>query len=87
MLLQKIDHPFDDDNYITELKLDGFRTIWTKFDNKVKIYTRHNNKITSKFPELINLPIPDGTILDGEIIVTDNQGKPDFEAVMERFMS
>ncbi|MFD0827590.1 ATP-dependent DNA ligase [Neobacillus sp. M.A.Huq-85] len=25
--------------------------------------------------------------MDGEIIVTDNQGKPDFEAVMERFMS
>ncbi|OIK13264.1 ATP-dependent DNA ligase [Bacillus sp. MUM 116] len=87
MLLHKIDHPFDDDNYITELKLDGFRTIWTKFNNKVKIYTRHNNEITSKFPELINLPVPDGTVLDGEIIVTDNQGKPDFEAVMERFMS
>jgi DNA ligase 1 len=87
MLLHKSDHPFDDDNYITELKLDGFRAICTKFDNKVKIYTRHKNEITSKFPELVNLPIPDGTVLDGEIIVTDFQGKPDFEAVMERFMS
>lgn len=37
MLLHKSDHPFDDDNYITELKLDGFRTIWTKFDNKVRM--------------------------------------------------
>ncbi|MGG1401681.1 hypothetical protein ABE288_28280 [Bacillus salipaludis] len=46
-----------------------------------------NNEITSKFRELINLPIPNGTILNGEIIVTDHQGKPDFEAVMERFMS
>ncbi|MCM2532542.1 ATP-dependent DNA ligase [Neobacillus pocheonensis] len=86
MLLHKIDHPFDDDNYITELKLDGFRTIWTKFDNKVRIYTRHKNEITSKFPELVNIPLPNGTVLDGEIIVTDPQGKPDFEAVMERFM-
>jgi DNA ligase 1 len=87
MLLHKSDLPFNDDSYITELKLDGFRTIWTKFENKVRIYTRHNNEITSIFPELINLPIPNGTVLDGEIIVTDNQGKPDFEAVMERFKS
>jgi DNA ligase-1 len=87
MLLHKTDHPFDDDSYITELKLDGFRTIWTKFEDKVRIYTRHNNEITSKFTELINLPIPNGTVLDGEIIVSDEQGRPDFEAVMERFMS
>lgn len=87
MLLHKSDHPFDDDSYITELKLDGFRTIWTKFNDKVRVYTRHNNEITSKFPELVNLPIPNGTVLDGEIIVTDNQGRPDFEATMERFLS
>lgn len=87
MLLHKSDQPFDDDSYITELKLDGFRTIWTKFDNRVRIYTRHNNEITSMFPELVKLPLPDGTVLDGEIIVTDNDGKPDFEAVMERFKS
>lgn len=87
MLLHKSDEPFDDDSYITELKLDGFRAIWTKLDNKVRIYTRHNNEITAMFPELINIPVPNGTILDGEIIVTDDQGKPDFEAVMQRFKS
>lgn len=40
-----------------------------------------------KFTELLQLDIPNGTILDGEIIVTDQQGKPDFEAMMERFQS
>src|SRR5207253_3461065 len=39
------------------------------------------------FPELSHLDIPDGTVLDGEIIVTDTHGKPDFEAMMERFQS
>src|SRR5207253_11207065 len=39
------------------------------------------------FPELLHLDIPDGTVLDGEIIVTDTHGKPDFEAMMERFQS
>lgn len=87
MLLHKSEKPFDDDGYITELKLDGFRTIWTKFADKVRIYTRHNNEITFMFPELVNLPFPNGTVVDGEIVVTDSQGKPDFEAVMSRFMS
>jgi DNA ligase-1 len=87
MLLHKIDHPIDDEQYITELKLDGIRLILSKFNNTIKLYTRHNNEVTSMFPELLNLDIPDGTVLDGEIIVTDTQGKPDFEAMMERFQS
>ena len=87
MLLHKVDQPFDDKDWISELKLDGFRTIWTKYDDKVKIYTRHNNEITANFPELHHLDVPDGTVLDGEIIVSDDNGKPDFEAVMERFRS
>lgn len=87
MLLQKADQPYNDEKYLTELKLDGFRCIYTKFNNKVKIYTRHNNEVTSMFPELLNLAIPDNTALDGEIIVSDARGRPDFEAVMERFRS
>lgn len=87
MLLHKSDTPFDDDKYITELKLDGIRLVLTKFEDKVRLYTRHNNEVTSKFPELLQINIPNGTVLDGEIVVPDKQGKPDFEAMMEQFMS
>ncbi len=79
--------PFDDDNYITELKLDGIRLIVSNID-RVRLYTRHNNEITANFPELVdNIPVPKGTVLDGELIVLGSDGKPDFEAVMERFKS
>lgn len=87
MLLQKSNHPFDDDSYITELKIDGVRIIWTKFNDKIRIYTRHNNEVTSMFPELININLPNGTVLDGELVVSDDNGKPDFEATMIRFKS
>lgn len=87
MLLHKSDKPFDDQSHITELKLDGIRLVLSKFNNKVRLYTRHNNEVTSRFPELLHIDIPDGTVLDGEIIVTDELGKPDFEAMMERFQS
>ncbi|RSD27623.1 RNA ligase family protein [Mesobacillus subterraneus] len=88
MLLQKTNDPFDNDKYITELKLDGIRIILSKWEGKVKLYTRHNNDVTSKFKELLDLNVPNGTVLDGEVVVTDpHTGKPDFEVTMERFMS
>ena len=88
MLLHKSDQPFDSADYVTELKLDGIRLIYSVDDaGKVRLYSRHNNEITAKFPELRSLDIPPGTTLDGELIVSDNHGKPDFEAVMSRFMS
>ncbi|MEH7374936.1 ATP-dependent DNA ligase [Neobacillus drentensis] len=88
MLLHKSDQPFDDSDYITELKLDGLRLIYSVDQaGKVRLYSRHNNEITSKFPELHNINIPPGTVLDGELIVPDSAGKPDFEAMMSRFMS
>jgi DNA ligase 1 len=87
MLLHKSEQPFEDTEYITELKLDGIRLILSKFNNQIKLYTRHNNEVTTKFPELLTIDIPDGTVLDGEIVVTDKGGKPDFEAMMARFQS
>lgn len=88
MLLQKTDQPFESSDYITELKLDGIRLIYTvDLSGKVRLYTRHNNEVTSKFPELLSLDIPPGTTLDGELIVTDTNGKPDFESMMSRFQS
>lgn len=87
MLLHKSEQPFNDENFITELKLDGIRLILSKFEGKVRLYTRHSNEVTSKFHELSDIDIPDGTVLDGELVVSDSEGKPDFEAMMERFMS
>lgn len=88
MLLERISEPFDSEEYITELKLDGIRLILSKFNNKIRLYTRHNNEVTAMFPEIYeDLDIPDGTVLDGELIVPGVNGAPDFEAMMERFKS
>lgn len=87
MLLESKKEPFDDDSYITELKFDGIRLELSKFNNQIKLYSRHKNDVSRKFQELLNLDVPDGTVLDGEVIVMGADGSPDFEAVMERFMS
>ncbi len=84
MLLHKTDQPFNDDDYVSEPKMDRFRLIYSYIEDK-KLYTRHKTDVTNRFPELINLNIPKGTVLDVEMVITDTSGKPDFEAVMSRF--
>jgi DNA ligase 1 len=86
MLAQKATQPFDGEQYIAEPKMDGFRLILSTLDG-VKAYTRHGNEVTARFPELWQPPIPPGTVLDGELIATDNHGRPDFEKVMKRLQT
>lgn len=78
--------PFDDVKWITELKLDGIRLLYTKLNGVTRLYTRHNNEVTSLFPEIASVPLPDG-VYDGELIVPGIDGKPNFEAMMSRFKS
>lgn len=88
MLLQYANNnePFSSPNHAAELKLDGIRLLLVK-DSDIKLYTRHGNEVTTIFPELLDIPLSNGTVLDGEVILQDNQGKPDFEELMRRFKS
>ncbi|WP_114383697.1 DNA ligase [Paenibacillus prosopidis] len=87
MLLQyaKDNEPFDRPDYFSMLKLDGIRLLVSNMD-VLKLYTK-NMDVTARFPELYSPPISKGTILDGELIVTDEKGHPDWEACMARFQS
>ncbi|BFT69725.1 DNA ligase [Paenibacillus sp. P36] len=88
MLLQdaKDNRPYNSKHHVAELKLDGFRCILSNLD-KLYVYTKDNQLVTHKFPELFQCPFPEGTILDGELVILDDQGKPDFEAMLARFLN
>lgn len=86
MLLEQVDKPFSDGRYIFEPKIDGHRLILSRSNGVTRLYTRHNNDVTAKYPELVT----DGPdiILDGEIAVFNPEtGIPDFELTMTRFQS
>jgi len=70
--------------WLSELKLDGIRFLYATM-NGFSFYTRHGNIVTERFPELVTPQIPKGTILDGEVIISDKNGKPNFEELMTRF--
>lgn len=79
---------FDDPKWTFEPKLDGLRaTVAISEDSTVHIFTRGGQDITAAFPEIVNVlkneKLTD-TILDGEIVVLDSDGKPNFNMLQNR---
>jgi len=90
MLLDDIALPFESAEHIAELKMDGIRGLM-EIESKSRLYSRHQNDISSRYPELIasgEAALESGTVLDGEIVVSDlKTGKPNFAACSRRFLS
>jgi len=78
--------PFDSENFIFELKLDGFRCIAYLSKESVQLKSRNGKSLLKFFPELsnINKCVKEESILDGEIICLDGEGKSDFFALQSR---
>jgi DNA ligase 1 len=87
MLVESAKNPFDDPSYLFEIKFNGIRGELIKdIKGNVTLFTRHRTPITQKFPEFNDIQLPTNCILDGEIIVfNQNTEKDDFELVMQRF--
>ena len=68
-------------DWIFELKFDGYRMLARVEAGAVKLITRNDNDWTHKLlplhDALVKMKLPDGWY-DGEIVVHDQHGKPDF---------
>jgi ATP-dependent DNA ligase len=70
------------DGWSYEPKWDGFRAIAFVDGGDVHLQSRNGRPLTRYFPELI---FPDGRyVLDGEIVLFDDQGRQDFDALGQR---
>jgi ATP-dependent DNA ligase len=70
------------EDYIYEVKLDGFRCIAFVDGEEVFLQSRSGRPLHRYFPEL---GFPAGRyVLDGEIVVRDGQGREDFDALGQR---
>ena len=87
MLAEPRDHAFTRDGWVFELKLDGYRLIASKSRGEALLLTRNGNDYTAVFPEVARavkaLPF-DECIVDGEVVVLDEQGKPSFARLQQR---
>ena len=72
--------PFDDPDWLFELKYDGFRALAEIRNGACRLISR-NGKAYKRFDSLgadIAGRIPKDCILDGEIVCLDAEGKPQF---------
>ncbi len=66
------------DDWQVEWKYDGIRAQVVKRAGQVWIWSRGEELLTERFPEIVARaqPLPDGTVLDGEVLVW-HDGQPD----------
>ncbi len=81
MLATLVKESFDDKEWLFEIKWDGYRAIAEIKDAKVKLHSRNNLSFNTKFAAIAAelKSISGNTILDGEIVVVDENGKASFQ--------
>ena len=86
-MLARTGQPFDDDDWLFELKYDGYRLLASRLDDTVKLTSRNGHDLTPIFPEIADvvasLPF-EHFILDGEAVVHDDKGLPSFARLQRR---
>ena len=89
MLATLIDEPFDNDDWLFEIKWDGYRALCTVHeDGRLELVSRNGLDFLAQFPELADLsdafsslPI----IVDGEIVSLDSAGRSSFQRLQGSF--
>ena len=87
MLATSVDEPFDDPEWLFEIKWDGYRAIAFIANGKVRLVSRNQNDLTAQYPELHDIPSfikAETAILDGEIAALDEQGRSSFSLMQQR---
>jgi ATP-dependent DNA ligase len=63
-----------------ELKFDGYRAVAFKTHNRVHLMSRNGKDSAQRYSALVSTlePLPNETVIDGEIVALDENGRPSF---------
>jgi DNA ligase D-like protein (predicted ligase) len=84
MLLLSMDRlPDDPAQWDYQLKLDGYRAIAFKTGKTLHLRSRNDNDFSSRYAAVLRglANLPDETVIDGEIVALDEDGRPSFNAL------
>lgn len=83
MLCTLTPQPIDDRDYLYEIKWDGYRIISHVNKGKVRMDSRSAKDYTSRYPVLVKAlqELGHDAVLDGEVVVFNEEGIPDFDAL------
>jgi bifunctional non-homologous end joining protein LigD len=83
MLLLRTDRLLDDGRWEYQLTLDGYRAIAFKTGGTLHLRSRNDSDFSRRYPAVLPglADLPDETILDGELVAFDEEGRPSFGAL------
>ena len=86
MLAAPAEQPFDDPGHLFEPKLDGFRALAFCDRGAVALYSRTGRDVTGGYPDVVSAlgAIHGDAVLDGELVVLDEDGIPRFQLMQQR---
>jgi len=79
--------PFSSSEYLFEVKWDGLRCIMFRDQRgEVRLQDRGLRDLTADVPEVTAAAkrVPPGSVIDGELVATDNDGRPDYPRLRQR---
>lgn len=83
MLLLKAEKLPEGERWIYQLKVDGYRAIALKSGGRLYLRSRNNKDFSERYPAVMKglAKLPDDTVIDGEVVAFDEQGRPSFNAL------
>jgi len=83
MLCTLTREPVDDPDYLYEVKWDGYRILSYINKGKAKLDSRSARDYTGRYPVIIEalLGLGHDAVIDGEVVVFNEAGLPDFDAL------
>lgn len=87
MLATLIEKPFNSNEWLFEIKWDGYRAIAEIQKDSALLYSRNDLNFNSQFPEIVESlkKMQITAVLDGEIVVLDEQGRSKFQLLQQYF--
>jgi bifunctional non-homologous end joining protein LigD len=82
MLLLRTDAlPNDGARWAYELKLDGYRAVAFRSGRQLHLRSRNDNDFSARYPSLLPglAKLPADTVIDGEVVALDDEGRPSFQ--------
>ncbi len=72
--------PDDAARWVLELKIDGYRAIAFSAGGRIHLRSRHDKDFSARYPAVARAlaPLPADTVVDGEVVALDEEGRPSF---------